>query len=249
MTEIRDGDALSVDIPERNGTCLAFPAQPAGMPPPPPEVAAACAALHAASFTAAPQDRLVAAGVVALSGGAAPARFALRFVAETPSYEPTPEAARDFAMREAALRSAAVVVDGGSEGGLIDILAVGSSPATGVPSGELVTVGSGRYGRATFTLDLRESGRDVPIHFVSYGAWAREGVYILTVEGDAFHATAVDSLADEAARTLLLKDPAPAPPTDVAQMGARLGQVGIGVLVALAIMLALFGIRTRKVRG
>ncbi|MCI4355437.1 MAG: hypothetical protein L3K06_08760 [Thermoplasmata archaeon] len=249
MTEIRDGEALSVDVPERSGTCLAFPAQPAGMPPPPPEVAAACGALNIGAFTPAPPDRLVAAGVVALGGGAAPARFALRFVAEAPSYEPTPEAARDFATREATSRSSAVFVDGGSEGGPIDILAVGSSPATGIPSGELVTVGSGRYARATFTLDLRESGRDVPIHFVSYGAWARDGVYVLTVEGDAFHAAAVDALADEAARTLLLKDPAPPTPTDVAQVGARLGQIGIGVLVAVAIVLALFGIRTRKVRG
>jgi hypothetical protein len=243
MTEIHDGQALSIDIPDAGGVCFAFPPHPDGAPAVPDSLAVECAAIRLGAIVPLPPARLVAAGAVALDGSSIPARFTLRFFPEERAAEPSRDSARDFATREAS-RYAPAPADGGS----VDILAVGSSPATGAPSVDLVTFGDLHLARATFTLDLRESGRDGPVHVVSYGAWSRSGGYVLSVEGDDLHAPAADAFAEQAARTLVLKDPAPPAPSDIAQIGARIGQAGLAILVMLAVVLAVLGARTRKLR-
>jgi hypothetical protein len=215
----------------------------------PAPVAAACASIDIGAMTPPPPARLVAAGAVGLDGVPMPARFSVRYAPEASAVEATLEAARDFAAHEVSLHVSAAVDGGAGEAGAVDIVAVGGSPATAAPTTDLVTLGALRCAHAAFTLDLRESGHDVPVHFVSYGAWSREGLYVLSVEGDAFHAAAVDAFADEAAKTLLLKDPAPPAPSDVAQIGARLGQVGLGIVVTAAVAVAVLGARTRRLRG
>ncbi len=89
----------------------------------------------------------------------------------------------------------------------------------------------------------------MPVHFASHAAWSHLGIYVLTVEGDAFHAAAIEGLADAAARTLSIAEPAPAAPSDFARIGARLGQVGLVLLVLLVTVLAVLGARTRKMRS
>ncbi len=260
MTEIRDGEELSIDIPEVGGACLVFPyrSSVAGGAPGatgatailPGQSPPACAAVDVGSLAPAPPARLVAAGALPLEGSSVPARFVLRYTPDVSAVEPTAEAARDFGVHEASLHAPQPLADAGaSDAGAIDIVAVGGTPATGAPTSELVTLGTLRSAHTTFTLDLRESGHDVPVHFASYGAWARQGVYVLSVEGDAFHAAAIDAFADEAAKTLSLKDPAPPAPSDLALIGARLGQIGVGILVVLAVAVGILGARTRKARG
>jgi hypothetical protein len=245
MTEIRDGDELSIDIPEGGGTCFVYPPSLEGAS----SGSAACAAVDRRAPTG--FGREVAWGVVHLDGVPTPAKFAVRFVPDPKPAEPTPESARDFGSRESAYRGpAAAEVDGDAPGASgLSIVAVGSSPGQGIPSSEVVTLGALRAARAVFTLDLHESGHDVPLHVAAYGAWSREGLYVLSVEGDAFHAAAVDAFADEAAKTILLKNPAPPAPSEVAVIGARLGQIGLGVLVLGAVVVAVLGIRTRRLRG
>jgi hypothetical protein len=247
MTELHDGDELSIDIPEGSGTCFVYPdaLKAEGAPD-----AAACKAFDWGAVEVPGAGRLIARGATLLDGGATPARFSLHFVAEAKSAEPTAEAASDFGASEAARHTPGADVDGGAgDAAALEILAVGSSPARGAASSELVTLGSVRAVRATFTLDLRESGHDTPVHFLSYGSWSREGVYVLTVEGDAAHAAAVDAFGDEAARTLVLRDPAPPAPSEMAQIGTRLAQIGVVILVTVAVVVALLGARTRRLRG
>jgi hypothetical protein len=209
----------------------------------------ACASTHAASIAPTPPERLVAAGAVRIDGVPTPVRFAVRFTPDTNAAEPTPETARDFAAREASERAPRSDADGGRfDAEAIDIVAVGGSPTHSAPTSAVVTAGGVRAARASFMLDLRESGHDVPVLFVSYGAWAREGLYTLTIEGDGFHAPAVEAFADESAKTLWLKDPAPPPRSDAAQIGVRLGQIGLLVMVVLAIVLGVLGARTRRIR-
>src|SRR5580704_1581159 len=112
MTEIRDGEELSIDIPEVGGACLVFPyrssaaggapgataALPAQSPP-------ACATVDVGSLAPSPPARLVAAGALALEGSSAPARFVLRYTPDVAAVEPTAEAARDFGVHEASLHA------------------------------------------------------------------------------------------------------------------------------------------------
>jgi hypothetical protein len=74
-------------------------------------------------------------------------------------------------------------------------------------------------------------------------------MYVLSVDGDEFHADAVDAFADESARTLTLKDPAPPAPSDAMRIGFRLGQILVLALVLGAVVLAVLGARTRTMRG
>ncbi|MGH7434861.1 MAG: hypothetical protein ACRENE_04235, partial [Polyangiaceae bacterium] len=203
MTELRDGEELSIEVPDGVETCLAYPPN-AGA------AAAACKSVDAtilATVLAPSAGRLVAAGAVRVDGVPAPLRFAVSFAPDSSAVEPTADTAREFAAREVALRTSAPAPnEGGTPGaGSVDILAVGGSPPAAAPTSGIVTAGGSRCVRATYTLDLRESGHDVPLHFATYGAWSRDGVYTFTVQGDALHAAAADSLADDAARTLMLK--------------------------------------------
>ncbi len=241
MADIHDGDELSISIPEGAGACFVYP----------PALAegrdrSACTAV---SIVLTPSERLVAAGAVHIDGVSTPVRFAVRFTPDARAAEPTPEAARDFAAREASERAPRSDADGGrGDAETIDIVAVGGAPTHAAPTSEVVTVGGVRAARASFMLDLRESGHDVPVLFVSYGAWAREGLYTLTIDGDGFQAPAVEAFADESAKTLWLKDPAPPPPSDAVQISVRLGQVGLLVMVLLAVVLGVLGARTRRFR-
>jgi hypothetical protein len=242
MPEIHDGEELAITLPDGAGVCLVYPPEP-GDP-------AACAAMKAAPVAAGPGERLVAAGAVRLDGVPTPVRFAVRFTPEAHAVEPTLEVARDFAAREAAARAARADVDAAvADAATLELVAVGRFPTRGAAASDLVAVGGLHAARAAFVLDLRESGHDVPVHVVSYGAWAREGVYTLSVEGDDFHATQIEAFADEGGKTLWLKDPAPQAPSDAAQIGARLGQIGLGVMVLAAIVLAVLGARTRRARN
>lgn len=243
MADIRDGDELSMSIPEGGGACLRYPpALPASRDP------SACTSTGLASLEPAPPERLVAAGSVRIDGVPTPVSFAVRFTPDGNAAEATPESARDFAAHEVAERAPGADADGRGDAAAVDIVAVGGSPARAAPTSDVVTLGGIRAARASFVLDLRESGHDVPLLFVSYGAWAREGLYTLSVEGDGFHAAAVEAFADESAKTLWLKDPAPPAPGDAAQIGVRLGQTGLVVVVLLAVMLGVLGARTRRMR-
>src|SRR5258708_3589632 len=141
MTEIRDGEELSIDIPDANGTCFAF-APPRGAGATAPSPAGPCAKMALASTTPAPPARLVAAGAVGPEGATPPILFTLRYQAQADAVEPTAEAAREFATHEASLHGALAASDGGAEAGAIDILAVGSVPATGMPAGGPVSPGA-----------------------------------------------------------------------------------------------------------
>jgi hypothetical protein len=242
MTEVRDGEELSIEVPDGHESCLAYP-------PNPGSAAAACKSIDPAAVAPAPPGRLVAAGAVRIDGAPEAARFVVSFTPDPSAVEPTADTARDFAAREAALRTEGVTDGGPRAPGSVDILAVGGSALTAAPTSEVVTLGGVHCVRATFTLDLRESGHDAPVHFASYGAWSQGGIYVFTVEGGADHASAVDSLADDAARTLHLKAPAPPAPTDVARIGARLGQMGLIILILLATTLMVLGARRRKPRA
>lgn len=248
MTEIRDGDALSIDIPEGGGSCFVTPHVPSAAAP--ASVAAACASFDLGAALPSPPGRLVAAGVIGIEGAPRPARFTLTYAPDANATEPTAETAADFAAHETSRCAPAAAVDGGVEAGAVDIVAVGSSPSLGAQVSEVVPLANGlKCAHAAFTLDLREMGRDTPVHFVSYGAWAREGLYVLSVEGDGPHAAAVDALASDAVRTLTLKDPAAPAPSDVARIGARLGQIAVVILVMAAVVVAILGARTRRLRA
>jgi hypothetical protein len=253
MTDIHDGDELSISIPEAGGACFVFPPS-LGDRAAPACASVSLASLAASAATPAP-GRLVAAGAVHLEGVPTAVRFAVRFSPDEAAVEPTAETAREFATREALGRaaftegSASPFADGGApDAAAIDLIAVGTSPAHGAPTGEIVALGGLHAARAAFALDLRESGHDVPVQVVTYGAWAREGLYTLSVEGDAFHAAAIEAFADESARTLWIKDPAAPAPSDAVQIGVKLGQIGLGILVLLAIVMAVLGARTRRIR-
>jgi hypothetical protein len=244
MTELRDGDELAIEVPDGVESCLAYP-------PNPGSESAMCKSIDLAAL-APPPARLVAAGAVRVDGAAAAARFALSFLPDTSAAEPTADTAREFGAREIGLRTAGTsgLTEGGPPGaGSVDILAVAGSPQATAPTIEVVTVGGVHCARATFTLDLRERGHDAPVHFASYGVWSHSGLYAFTVQGDAYQASSIDSLADDAARTLQLKAPAAPAPTDVARIGARLGQMGLIILILLATTLAILGARRRKMQA
>lgn len=242
MPEIHDGEELSITVPEGVGACIAYP--PGWGDP------RECASVKLDPVAVGPAERLVAAGAVRLEGVSTPVRFAVRFMPEASAAEPTPEMARDFAARESAAGSSRSDTDGAApDAAALDLVAVGRFPTRGAISSEIVTVGGLHVARAAFVLDLRESGHDVPVHFVSYGAWAREGLYTFAVDGDDFHAAQIEAFADEGAKTLWVKEPAPAAPSDAIQVGYRLGQIGLGIAVLAAIVLGVLGARTRRMRA
>jgi hypothetical protein len=238
IVDTEHDEELSMSIPDRAGVCFWSPAPPAD--------AQKCAATGA-PVPGGVEGRLVASGAVRIDGVPAPARFAVRFSPEENAAEPTSDGAREFALRQASLFAASGSTDhGASDAAALELVSVGGAPVRGAPSGALVTVGSLRAVRASFVVDLRQSGHDVPQHVVAYAAWARDGMYTFSVEGDAFHADAVDAFADESARTLTLKDPAPPAPSDLARIGYRLGQIVFVATILVAIVLAVLGARTRR---
>jgi hypothetical protein len=245
MTVLRDADELSIDVPDGVESCLVYPENPGSG-------AAACKAIDLSVLAPPPPARIVAAGAVQ-TGGAQGVRFALSFSPDTSAVEPTAETAHELAAREVALRTSGAsgaADEGGPPGaGTVDILAVGGKTLAASPTGEVVTLGGAQCVRAAYTLDLRERGHDTPMHFVTYGAWSRAGLYTFTVQGEAPRAASIDSFADDAARTLQLKTPAPPAPTDVARLGARMGQMGLIILILLATTLAILGARRRKMRA
>jgi hypothetical protein len=192
----------------------------------------------------------VASGAVRVDGVPTPIRFALRFSPEENAAEPTADGAREFAVREAIHLAPAAGLDhqgGPDAAAALDLVAVGSVPVHGAPAGDLVALGSLQAARASFGVDLRSSGHDVPVRHVAYAVWSRQGMYALAVEGDEFHADAVDAFADESARTVSLKDPALPAPSDATRIGFRLGQTLLVAVVLGAIVLAVLGSRTRRV--
>jgi hypothetical protein len=241
MTELRDGDELTIEVPDGVESCLVYPANPGSG-------AGACKSVDLSVLAPPPPARVVAAGAVRIDGTQA-VRFALSFSPDTSAVEPTAETARELAAREVALRASGADEGGPPGAGSVDILAVGGTTHATAPTSEIVTVGGVQCARASYTLDLRERGHDTPMHFTTYGAWSRAGLYTFTVQGDAPNASSIDSLADDAARTLQLKTPAPPAPTDVARIGARLGQMGLIILILLATTLAILGARRRKTRA
>src|SRR5260370_28258308 len=97
MTEIHDGEELSIDIPEGAGSCFAFVAPGAG----PAASASGCATLDVAAVMPPPPGRLIAAGTVPLEGLPPPARFALTFPPHPSPLPPTPQTAPDPPPRRA----------------------------------------------------------------------------------------------------------------------------------------------------
>jgi hypothetical protein len=239
MPDIQDGEELTMTVPDRGGVCFFFP--------PSLSDARACASISGEG-PAGTDGRLVASGAVRIDGVPTPVRFALRFSPEENAVEPTADGAREFAVLEANHCGPAAGPDaGGSDAAAaLDLVAVGRVPVHGAPAGDLVALGSLQAARASFGLDLRSSGHDAPVRHVAYAVWSHQGMYALSVEGDEFHADAVDAFADESARTLSLRDPAPPAPSDAARIGFRLGQTLLVALVLGAVILAVLGGRNRR---
>lgn len=213
MTDIRDGDAYLITIPDDAHPCIVFPAGlfDKTLCPKDAKPAAAAPGVN-------PDSRALALGSV--QAGDAFATVVVTATQLADNAEPSD--VREFAH------------------GMADGLAKSRHGATlrGEPDVQSLTLGGVRVARIAFDVDgLSDRGLD---HVISYASWSKTSDYNFTFMTAPAHAAVIDALADCTAATLHEAVPAPDSHSRLGHRVARLAVEIVGALAVPAIVWAVF---------
>lgn len=218
MTEIRDGDAYAITLPDDARACLVYP--PGLMDrshcPPDAKPLATTPAIN-------PDSHMLALGSVS----AGDAIGSVIVTATQLSDNAEPSDLHEFAR------------------GLADGLVKSRQGAKlhGEPNVQSRTMGGVHVARITFDIDgLSDRGSD---HAISYSSWSKTNDYTFTLLTAPAHAAAIDALADRTAATIHEAEPAPG---NQARLGHRIGRVAVEVVGVLLVPVVVWTLVTRARR-
>jgi hypothetical protein len=218
MTEIRDGDAYAITLPDDARPCIVYPAGLMDRSHCPPD-----AKPLATSPAINPDSHMLALGSV--SSGDAVGTVIVTATQLADNAEPAD--LHEFGR------------------GLADGLVKSRQGAKlhGEPDVQSRTMGGVHVARIAFDIDgLSDRGID---HAISYSSWSKTNDYTLTFLTAKAHAAAIDALADRTAATLREAEPAPG---HQARLGHRVARVAVEVVGVLLVSVVVWTLVTRARR-
>ena len=218
MTEIRDGDAYAITLPDDARPCLVYPAglMDASHCPPGTKALAAAPVIN-------PDSRVLALGSV--SAGDAVGTVIVTATQLADNAEPGD--LHEFAH------------------GLADGLVKSRSGAKlhAEPQVQSLTMDGVHVARIAFDIDgLSDRGTD---HAIAYASWSKTNDYTFTFLTAPAHAAAIDALADRTATSIQEAQPAPG---NQARLGHRVARIGVEVVGALLVPVVVWTLVARARR-